>query len=178
MTTSTYCTPTKRIKYLRLLHFARISGSLKREAYPETDKRAVVKVLNSFSEILLSDIRSIIPIIYNNIGMLELRDKLDPKVLTLLKNNTLWRITADMVNQHWLINILKIFQKDNIPVILLKGVAFAGSLYPENVPRLGVDLDLLIKKDDFEPECTLLSKTMNPLPLNNMRGATPCTTIS
>jgi len=172
MTTSTYCTPIKGNNYLRLLHFARISGRLKREEYPETDKRAVVNVLNSLSEILLPGIRSIIPIIYNNIGVLELRDQLDPKVLKLLKDNTLMLVMADMINQHWLKQALALFKEEKIPVILLKGAAFAGSLYPADTPRVGVDLDLLVTEDDFEPACALLNKIMDPILLSSERVAT------
>lgn len=81
-------------------------------------------------------------------------------------------VVAEMANRQWLINNLATFQKENIPVILLKGAAFAGALYPPHAPRLGVDLDLLVSEDDFEPACKLLGKTMNPVLLSKKRVAT------
>lgn len=172
MSTPPYCSPIIRDDYLLLLNFARITGSSKESQFPRTNTDAVVETLNSFSESVNPALRPFLPLIYRNAIQSGLRDHLQPDVLTLLRNNTLWLIKEDMANQQWLLKNFENFRKANLPVILLKGLAFAGSLYPDNAPRLGVDLDLLVRDDDFETACALLSQTMNPVLLSNKRVAT------
>lgn len=167
-----YCSLKTRNIYFRLLNFAKITESSNEDQFPKTDTNAVLEVLNSFSESLAPALRPILPLVYRNTGRKGLREKLHPKIQTLLKNNTLLLIAAEMANQQWLIRHLEVFEKANIPIILLKGLAFSGSLYPDNAPRLGVDLDLLVNEDDFELACTLLCKTMNPVLLSSKRVAT------
>jgi len=62
--------------------------------------------------------------------------------------------------------------KEKIPVILLKGAAFAGTIYPSNAPRVGVDIDILVTEEKFEAACEHLCKSMNPLLLSSERVAT------
>ena len=172
MSTPAYCSTKKRDDYFRLLNFAKITESLQEDQRPKAGTNEVLGTLNSFSESVDPALRPILPLIYRSTSQSGLRDQLHPKIQNLLRNITLRLIAEEMANQQWLIKHLELFQKANIPVILLKGLAFAGNLYPENAPRLGVDLDLLVSEDDFEPACTLLCKTMNPVLLSNKRVAT------
>ena len=172
MSTPAYCSTKKRDDYFRLLNFAKITESLQEDQRPKAGTNEVLGTLNSFSESVDPALRPILPLIYRSTSQSGLRDQLHPKIQNLLRNITLRLIAEEMANQQWLIKHLELFQKANIPVILLKGLAFAGNLYPENAPRLGVDLDLLVNEDDFEPACTLLCKTMNPVLLSNKRVAT------
>jgi len=167
-----YCSSKKDDIYLRLLNFSRITPHLKNDPYPEESQKGVVEALYSFSKSVNPAIRPFLPLIYHNTCQSGLRDKLHPEIQKILKDNTLWLIAAEMQNQHWLSKNLETFQKEKIPVILLKGAAFAGSLYPENAPRLGVDLDLLVTSDNFEPACSLLCRTMDQVLLSSDRVAT------
>lgn len=156
-----------------MLHFARVSGILRSSFNSERNKKTVTRVLNSNKCYFSPKVNTILPLIYRNIiGQSGIGSQLRPNVLKKLKDNTLQMIAVDMINRQWLINTLELFRKKNIPVILLKGVAFAGNLYPENAPRLGVDIDLLVKNDDFETACNILCKTMNPVLLDSTRIAT------
>ncbi len=168
----TYCPPPKGDIYFRLLKFSRLTPPLKNKYYSEKSKKEALEALNSLSNSINPAIRPFLPLIYHNTQKAGIRDRLDPEVQKLLKDNTLWLIAAEMHNRHWLSKNLKTFQKEKIPVILLKGAAFAGNLYPENAPRLGVDLDLLVNKDNFEPACSLLRKTMDQVLLSSDRVAT------
>jgi hypothetical protein len=158
--------------YFFLLNFARITRGSEGDPHSIIVQNAVLEALNSFSESLDPAIRPILPLIYRNTGQSGLRKQLHPKVQSLLRDKTLLLIAKELANRQWLIKHIEIFQKANIPIILLKGLAFAGTLYPENAPRLGVDLDILVTQDDFEPACKLLSKTMNPVLLSSKRAAT------
>lgn len=166
------CSPQTRKNTFLFLNFAKITERLNEDYFLRKDTRAVIEALNSFSESIAPALRPILPLIYRNTDLSGLRDQLHPKVQKLLRDHTLRLITEEMANRQWLIKHLEIFQQANIPVILLKGLAFAGNLYPENAPRLGVDLDLLVTEDNFEPACALLCKTMDPLLLSSKRVAT------
>jgi hypothetical protein len=155
-----------------MLHFARISSMKENLPGSKQNEKTLLEELNSLAESANPAIRPIIPLIYRNAHQAGLRDQLHPKVQKLLRDNTLRLIATDMQNQQWLSKHLAIFQKENIPIILLKGMAFARSIYPENAPRLGVDIDFLVKNDDFESACILLTKTMNPVLLDSKRVAT------
>ncbi|EKD33631.1 MAG: hypothetical protein ACD_75C02638G0003 [uncultured bacterium] len=167
-----YLQPKTKKSYLLLLNFAKITERLNEDYFLRKDTHAVLEALNLFSKSIDPALRPILPLIYRNTDLSGLRDQLHPNVQKLLRDHTLRLITEEMANRQWLIKHLEIFQQANIPVILLKGLAFAGSLYPVNAPRLGVDLDLLVSQDNFEPACTLLGKTMVPLLLSTKRVAT------
>lgn len=138
----------------------------------EQNKEKVVEALNTNAASLSPMINAFLPLIYRNIEQPEIAGQLHANVQKYLKDNTLQMIALALLNQQWLLNTLSMFQQDNIPVILLKGVAFAESLYPENAPRIGVDIDFLVKNEDFEVACKLLSRTMNPVLLDSKRLAT------
>jgi hypothetical protein len=131
MTIPVYYSPKKEIIYLRMLQFARISNMPGHLPDSKQDRNVLIEELNSLTEYINPAFRPILPLIYRNTGLSGLRDKLHPKVQKLLRDQTLRLIAADMRNRQWLLNHLEAFQRASIPIILLKGAAFAGSLYPE-----------------------------------------------
>jgi hypothetical protein len=48
-------------------------------------------------------------------------------------------------------------------------------LYPEEAPRPGVDIDVLVRKCDFEESCSLLGTIIEAVPPSNERMATHST---
>jgi hypothetical protein len=63
----------------------------------------------------------------------------------------------DLHQQQWLRRFLDKRRPAEIPVILLKGTAFAGVLYSADAPRLSLDIDLLVDPSHFQPMCEALS---------------------
>ena len=84
----------------------------------------------------LSEIGSVQSIVPESI-----RRRLESSYYTVATRNTL---LYEKLN-----NILKYFQEAEIEVILLKGVALAGTIYPDIALRPMYDIDILIHKQDF-----------------------------
>ena len=97
---------------------------------------------------------------------------LTPALQKTLKKQTLLLVCVEMRNQQWIKKNIELFNKEKIPVILLKGAAFSGTIYPSNTPRVGVDIDLLVTGDNFKATCKQLCKSMNPVLLSSERVAT------
>ncbi|MEN8140622.1 MAG: nucleotidyltransferase family protein, partial [Thermodesulfobacteriota bacterium] len=172
MKTATYSQPRKKESYLSLLHFARISGSNSNGNYSDDYKAAMVEALNAATSSSSPALRPLIPLIYHKTGQTGLRDIIQPQAKKILREKTVQLIGLEMFNQQRLKEIIASHKNERIPVILLKGAAFSGSLYPANAPRVGVDLDLLVMQDDFEAACKLLGQTMEPVLLSSERLAT------
>ena len=158
--------------YLRLLEFAKISRSEEDDPGCLGGGEHIVTLLNSSSAVELERCRAFLPLVYASTGRHNLRAQLQPAILQLLHDQSLRLMAKEMGHQRWLLTHLGQFERCGIPVILLKGAAFAGTIYPENTPRLGIDLDLLVRKEDFSAACELLGETMKPLVLAKDRAAT------
>lgn len=68
------------------------------------------------------------------------------------------RIRALCVSRQ-LSEILPLFQSEGISAIVMKGAAFAHSLYPDPALRYSDDIDILIHPDDFFRACTVLKRS-------------------
>lgn len=166
------CCDSKPEEYLLLLHFARISWVAETEGAGRHRDLDILEALRSLAASLDPAITPLLPLIYYNTARAGLRSRLSPELTATLKNGTMRLIAQDMANRRWLLRNLEAFEQANIPVILLKGAAFAGTLYPDNTPRLGIDLDLLVTGDCFDDACAILGRTMNPVLLSDKRLAT------
>ena len=155
--------------YLRLLNFAKISRPGEQDPGEYTE---IVALLGTCRPAELQACRAFLPLIYAATGRYSLRAQLPPAILQFLREQSLRLIAAEMGHRQWLLTHLDRFTERGIPVILLKGAAFAGTLYADNAPRLGVDLDLLVRKEDFDLACEVLGETMYPVVLAEDRAAT------
>jgi hypothetical protein len=88
-----------------------------------------------------------------------------------LEEQTHRLVAEEMLRQHRLRKVLRQFQQKKIPVILLKGTAFSGTLYPPGTPRGASDLDLLVRAADFDAACEALSTGMVVLSRDPQRPA-------
>lgn len=155
--------------YLRLLDFAKISRTEEEEVGSFAE---IVTLISSCPVAELQACRAFLPLIYAATGRYDLRAQLPPVTLQFLRAQSLRLMAAEMGHRQWLLTHLGRFIERDIPVILLKGAAFAGTLYPDNAPRLGVDLDLLVREEEFDQACELLGETMYPVILAEDRAAT------
>ncbi len=81
-------------------------------------------------------------------------------------------VAHDLHQQQWLRRFLTERRPGDIPVILLKGTAFSGSLYPPDAPRLSQDIDLLVKPEQFHRMCEILAAEGEPLKVDTGRRYT------
>lgn len=81
-------------------------------------------------------------------------------------------VAHDLHQQQWLRRFLTERRPGDIPVILLKGTAFSGALYPSDAPRLSQDIDLLVKPEQFHRMCEILAAEGEPLKVDTGRRYT------
>ncbi len=107
----------------------------------------------------LVEFHNIAPLVYHNITENNLGDRVDKSCLERLQatyNDTLYR---NVVFSSELARILSAFNRQDIPVIALKGLALAEMLYGNMVLRTMSDIDILVSADDL-PRAGALLKEM------------------
>lgn len=75
-------------------------------------------------------------------------------------------VSAAITQMHWLENFVAEIMPQESSVILLKGAAFFGTLYPPQEARPAADIDLLVQACDFEPLSQLLEQIGTRVPLH------------
>ncbi len=170
MPTPPYCRPTLSKVDDYFLRFARLSG-WDVLAFATAHREEIIATLNLLPQAGTAR-HALLPLIHHNIWKMGLFAQLSMETQTFLKDHTRRRVAGEMVNHQWLQSHLRRFVENDIPVILLKAAAFSGSLYPESAPRLGVDLDLLVRRRDFDTACALIEREMDPVILSAARLAT------
>ena len=167
-----YYPPQKGDALFHLLRLARL-GNWIEDPYPEQDQESVLNALESVAKNHNASLRPLLPLIYHNALKTALLHQLPSHIQEQLKQEALQLVAKDMANQHALKQILVQLNNKGIPVILLKGAAFAQNLYPKGAPRIGVDLDILVKEADFQGACEVLPElSMEPVVLDNGRLTT------
>lgn len=71
-------------------------------------------------------------------------------------------IARTLQQRRWLREVLRDLERSGIACALLKGAAFNGTLYPDDAPRLGGDIDLLVRDREFEPACRVIAQRARP----------------
>ena len=116
------------------------------------------------SDILLAGTKHwrVLPLVHKNLIAADLYDQLEGRYQFELKKITQKAVANDLAMKAQLKVVLNIFKEDNLPCILLKGAAFSSWLYDNRFPRGSRDIDLLVKKSDFNRAKKLLLKIMMP----------------
>ncbi|WP_419176486.1 nucleotidyltransferase family protein [Desulfosediminicola sp.] len=167
-----YYHPDKQHRYLRLLRYARIHDDHEDSETQLANSELLFNDLESLSSNFQSEIRPFLPLIYRKAVKTGVFSQLSLEAQSLLKNRALQLIATDLANKHCLAGQFPKFAKEKIPIILLKGAAFSNNLYPDNFPRIGCDIDFLVREDDFQKACTLMEETMRPVVIDSKRLAT------
>jgi Uncharacterised nucleotidyltransferase len=107
----------------------------------------VIETVNLLPSIYPREFR-LYPLIYRKTVELGCFSKLSKQTQSLLKSITHNAIADQLQKRDFLESLVPKLEKNGIQVILLKGTAFSGTIYPEHSPRLGVDLDLLVRNKD------------------------------
>ncbi len=74
----------------------------------------------------------------------------------------------------WLGKVVRALMAENITVVPLQAAAFNDSLYPQDTPRIGADLDLLIREQDIVRAHHCIGQILTPIKLTNSRNAMTC----
>lgn len=159
---------------LLLLRFSRLSPNSEEGSLSEIECKQILDAVKYVTTTKRphSLITKILPLIYNNLHRSGLLENMAAKMASGLKNQIFLMIAQDLANQQHLQHICEILSQLQNGVILLKGVAFAKTIYPDSSPRLGCDIDLLVTEGDFEKACALMSEDYDPVVLDESRMAT------
>lgn len=81
------------------------------------------------------------------------------------------------LQQQWLRKVVQALMAETITVIPLQAAAFNDRLYPQDTPRIGANLDLLIQEQDIVRAQQCIDQMLTPVKLRNGRReahARPC----
>ncbi len=108
----------------------------------------------------LSENHMVSSIIYPTVSKVASSLDISTELLGRLKNYTLRHGMAQMRKKSYLLEVLKEFNKHDIPMILLKGPIIA-ELYPVPSARISVDSDIFIRVEDEERVRLLLTQELS-----------------
>ncbi len=162
--TPPYASPGRTPHYFTLLRLAH-------DLPPGSDTQDALAELPRWE----STLWPLLPRLHANLRAAGLEPQLPGETRTLLQQGATRAIAANLVNEQWLKRILEQFGQAQIGVILLKSSAFSHSLYPAEAPRVGRDLDLLVREEQFERACRLMEGIMHPVVLHPDRPVTHAT---
>jgi hypothetical protein len=145
--------------YCGLLKLACVSDQ---SHYSATVLEQAIVTLNSLPDYVNVHQR-IIPLLNAKARTLGIFEKLSERTRQLLILCTQQGIISELAKAKQLKQILEVLIAKNIPVILLKGVAFNNVLYSSDAPRTSKDIDLLVKKEHWHSAVAAVKMIMDPL---------------
>lgn len=104
----------------------------------------------------------LVPTICRGARRSGLWDRLSTPARDALDRARLEAVARALEQRRWLADALGDLAREDISCALLKGAAFNGILYPDDAPRLGGDIDLLVAERDFEAACRALNLRARP----------------
>lgn len=108
-------------------------------------------------------------ILYHNLKGLPSRDLVPPRVMEGLERSYRETIAKNMFLYAELETVLDAFRRRGLDVIVLKGAALAGIVYPDIGLRPMTDIDILVKEDELE----IADRVMGDLDYHTVRGVKP-----
>ena len=105
--------------------------------------------------------KRIIPLLNEKAHKLAIFKALSAESQKILTTITQQGIVTELARKRQLNNIIAVLSAHNIPIILLKGAAFADVLYSAKAPRTSNDLDILIQKKHWQKALSLIKTIMN-----------------
>ena len=145
--------------YCDLLKLASVSDNTH---YTPFGLDRAINTLNQLAEYAKVHQR-IISLLNTKAHKLAIYDGLTKQTKQILLLGTQQGIITELAKTKQLNQILDALLAENIPVILLKGVAFSNTLYSSDAPRTSNDIDLLVKKEHWLKATTAVETIMNPL---------------
>jgi len=114
------------------------------------DSRMINELNTLVSEFESHPFKNMVSIIYYNLKKGE-RLRMLPKSLSRkLKERYYEALASDINKRTWLERFISRDLPEDIQIILLKGSASWGTIYPPDAPRMSCDIDLLVRERDFD----------------------------
>jgi len=146
--------------YFELLRLARITV---RDENGEDSAVAQKTAIALFNKLPLFNKahKRILPLLNHKAHTLAIFDELSVKTQQLLTAATQQGIVTELARTMQLNHIIEKLAEHNIPLILLKGAAFAGVLYSPQAPRTSNDLDILIQTQYWQQAVAIIEQIMD-----------------
>lgn len=123
------------------------------EAQPAAQSRPLVDLLSQLEEELDSSPNDLLlefcPYIYHLLTEKGLLDNASAQLIGQLRAQAMHAASIAVGRHHILGSLGNYLEKSGIQCILLKGAALDGMAYPDQAFRLGCDIDLLVKEEDY-----------------------------
>lgn len=147
--------------YFDLLRLARITEHNENDQNnKEANKKAAITALNQLP-LYTQTHKRLIPLLNAKAHKLNVYEQLTLQSQKILTTITQQGIVTELAKKQQLNNIIEKLAEHNIPLILLKGAAFAGVLYSPQAPRTSNDLDILIKKEHWNQAVLAIKEIMD-----------------
>jgi len=91
----------------------------------------------------------ILPLLYWKASHLSCELRPPEKITIIMRDTFLWSRARCLQRERQLRNLLDAFNREKVPILVLKGLAFAGSIYPDPAMRPSDDIDLLTIPENF-----------------------------
>lgn len=142
--------------YCDLLRLARVSDDTN---YTKEKLNTAIHTLNQLPMYAKAHWR-LIPLLNAKAKQLNIFNKLNNSVQHLLTTETQKGIVREIAKEQQLKEIIEVLSAAKIPMIFLKGTAFANNIYSKEAPRLTNDIDILIQRESWDLAVNLLNKVM------------------
>jgi hypothetical protein len=153
--------PPGRIKnlvpFLRLARSEGGAGTVADELEPLPE---LSELLNSLDGQIAATLHHIIPIVHARLTARAAEENVRADLRNYARTHALQEIARSLFHERRVRRILEESGAAGIAVILLKGAAFQQSLYSASAPRVGSDIDFLVKESDFSRMCGLMARHM------------------
>lgn len=143
--------------YFELLQLATISDG---STVSDEAKSAAIDTLNHVNT-FKSIHKRILPLLNEKAHSLNVFTKLSAETQHILTSATQQGVITELARKKQLKDIVVTLAQHNIPIIVLKGAAFAGTLYSSDAPRTSNDLDILIQEQHWEQAVKTIKGLMN-----------------
>ncbi len=143
--------------YCRLLRLACINDSV---TYNQTEMALAISTLNQL-DVYQSVHKRVLPLLLAKAKKLNIFERLNESVQQILLKNTKLGIVSQLAKQYQLDILINELNDHEIPMILLKSTAFTNTLYSKEYPRLSNDIDILVKKKDWNKAQNIIANVMD-----------------
>ena len=117
----------------------------------------------------LANAHGVAALVYNNLKKLNFLEYLPKKCGEQLHNALLMSLSRNTHNSEGLCSVLELLKKDDLKMVLLKGIALELTVYGNSGLRQMTDVDVLMTREDcLKTRKILMENGFIPLPLKSM----------
>ncbi|MCX7942914.1 MAG: nucleotidyltransferase family protein [Deltaproteobacteria bacterium] len=114
------------------------------------DKSCVDELYGLTENITHHPFKNLVGVIYYNLRANGYLNRLPMDLRKSLDERYYASLAFDLCQRSWLEDFIKRLLPKDVVIVLIKGSANWGTIYPPSAPRLSSDIDILVRDSDFE----------------------------